>query len=1026
MDARPRVRARPGRSKDVHGVHPQVPPFPVGQDSRRGYGVCGVLTVAKVSGRGAVGYAEYLEGKATASELGDYYLKGGERVEAPGRWVSGAGAVGCDGSGPVSGEALRALVTVRRPDTGGPLRPVGAGGLAVAALDATFSAPKSVSAAWAVAGPVLRERIEQAHEVAIDRALRYAGQQVAMVRERLDRQTVVHTRAGDIVATSWRHTTARAVEGRPPDPQLHSHVLLHAAVRQDGKVVAIDSRAWLLHRREIGAAYRTELAGGLERLGFEIERGTGRGGRYFEIKGVPRQLIDRWSSRHHQVREAIEHRIRDKTTELTARIAHGGSDAEAAKSELAALRHSGQLAAGEDRYMSYATRSAKLQTTVELDRDWASVATEDGFDRGDLSRLLQIDGRRPHATVTDDAALVSALTEFDATFTEREARAVALERSTGVRIEEALGVLDRLRADGELLVLADGHLTTRRHRAAERATVNVAERLTHTAVNPVPDELVERGTLETDQQLLADGGVLSEEQRRAVAVACGDRQLVMIEGQAGTGKSTTLQAIARAHDADGRALVLTSTAALAAQRLAGDLADAGVIAPAYSTAALVHAIRSGQLVLSPATTVIHDEAALASTREQHMLLGAVEAAGARLIVVGDPRQSHPVGAGGLWSRLERTAREEHAHVQLTRNLRARHPDDRRDQKLFRDGEHEQALRGYADRHSIQIGPDRTAAEDRALEAAHHDRRDGKRTLVIAQTSNEQLDELNARAQAIRLQAGELDQDSVAVPGRPYELHVGDEIQLRRTISDPGLGQLRNGTTATLTAANGEEVALQLSNGRVVRLGREQLERAEPRLAYVQHPFPAQGVTTDTAHLIVAEHATREGTYVALTRARRDTMIHAGLDQLTDDPDQAPIVRLADRLGRTEPDLPSIATPLEHEQRTQRELANDASDATGAVGTSVLGPRPAGDRRAATWDAAAETIETYRERYGIDPNEPGPLGPEPPPGNFRQRLDRRQVMARLADALADLDHPNEGRELLALDRTDHERDIGWEP
>jgi hypothetical protein len=261
-------------------------------------------------------------------------------------------------------------------------------------------------------------------------------------------------------------------------------VLLHAAVRQDGKVVAIDSRAWLLHRREIGAAYRTELAGGLERLGFEIERGTGRGGRYFEVSGVPRTLIDRWSSRHHQVREAIEHRIRNKTTELTERIAGGGSDAEAARSQLAALRQSGQLAAGEDRYMSYTTRSAKVKTTVELDRDWASAAAEHGFDRGGLNRLLQVDPDRVRATATNHTTLVSALTEFDATFTEREARAVALERSAGVPIEAALDVLDRLRADGEVLVLADGHLTTRRHRAVERATVTIAERLSQSVVRP--------------------------------------------------------------------------------------------------------------------------------------------------------------------------------------------------------------------------------------------------------------------------------------------------------------------------------------------------------------------------------------------------------------------------------------------------------------------------------------------------------------------------------------------------------------
>ena len=65
-------------------------------DGRGGSRGSGVLIVAKITRRTAGGYAEYLEGKARASELGDYYLKDGERVEAPGRWAGGAHLFGLD------------------------------------------------------------------------------------------------------------------------------------------------------------------------------------------------------------------------------------------------------------------------------------------------------------------------------------------------------------------------------------------------------------------------------------------------------------------------------------------------------------------------------------------------------------------------------------------------------------------------------------------------------------------------------------------------------------------------------------------------------------------------------------------------------------------------------------------------------------------------------------------------------------------------------------------------------------------
>ncbi len=88
---------------------------------------------------------------------------------------------------------------------------------------------------------------------------------------------------------------------------------------------------------------------------------------------------------------------------------------------------------------------------------------------------------------------------------------------------------------------------------------------------------------------------------------------------------------------------------------------------------------------------------------------------------------------------------------------------------------------------------------------------------------------------------------------------------------------------------------------------------------MSHPFPAQGRTTDTTHVIAGPLSTAEGFYVALTRAREHTHLYASSDQLElpESRDHA-IASLAERLGRSEPDLPSIRVPLAHEQHVQRE------------------------------------------------------------------------------------------------------------
>jgi len=901
-----------------------------------------VLTVAKIAGSGAAAYGQYLEGRTVAAEAGDYYLAAdGERVEAPGRWAlgaQGAETLGVDAAGPVAAEQFQALMAVQNPATGERLRAGGAGGSAVAAIDATFSAPKSVSVVWALASPQLRAGIEAAQERAVDAALAHATEYVPMVRRRVDRSTVLRETPAELIASSWRHTTARAVAGRAPDPQLHSHVVLHGAVRSDGRVVAIESRAWLVHQRELGAAYRAQLATELSALGFQVQAGTGRGGRYFELSGVPQGLLEAWSGRHQQVRQAIDRRLSERVLELQGRVEVGGSGADAAAERLAALERSGQLLPAEQRAVAMSTRAAKgeggLQTAGDLDQAWWQAAQEHDFDARGV-QALQVHG--PVVELGDgelDRRILERLTEFDATFAPREARAVALEAVAGGDPAAGLAALSRLHERREILELADGRQTTRSHRRMERVAVAAAGGLADGEAVAIPAPFVDAEVAALQAELAASGGELADEQQRAIRVACSDRRLVVIVGQAGTGKSTALTGVARAHQAAGQRLIVTSTGAQAAQRLVSELADAGVAADGYSTAALRAVVAREVVTLGPGVTVVHDEAALASTREQAWLLDATASWGARVIEVGDPRQSQAVGAGGLWPQIEQAASERGGLVQLSRIVRAKDAADRRDQALWRAGEHQRSLAGYATRGRVVVHDTQQQAQDRALEAAHTDRREGKSALVLAQTSNEQLDELNARAQALRIQDGDLAGDrAVALANRPYGLYVGDEIVLRAASVHPQLGAVRNGTRGTVldVDADGQSATVALSDGRQAIWERGQLDAGSARLSYVSHTFPAQGQTVDRAHVLAEPLADSNGTYVALTRAREHTHLYASAERLdaiaagVEDGGgrEARLVALGEQLGRSESEVPSIAVALAHEQHVEAEHAHQS-------------------------------------------------------------------------------------------------------
>ncbi|HVA19747.1 MAG TPA: relaxase domain-containing protein, partial [Solirubrobacteraceae bacterium] len=92
---------------------------------------------------------------------------------------------------------------------------------------------------WALGNPWQREQIEAAHARAVEQTVLYLREQVPVVRRRYSGQ-VVEEHAKDVIATEYRHTTARGVSGaQAPDPQLHSHVVITGAVREDDRIVAV-------------------------------------------------------------------------------------------------------------------------------------------------------------------------------------------------------------------------------------------------------------------------------------------------------------------------------------------------------------------------------------------------------------------------------------------------------------------------------------------------------------------------------------------------------------------------------------------------------------------------------------------------------------------------------------------------------------------------------------------------------------------------------------------------------------------
>ena len=663
------------------------------------------------AGRGG-GYARYLEGKTIAPEQGDYYLTpDGQLTEAPGHWLSDPetlARLGIDPDGPVDGRDFIALMEGRHPGSGQWLRPAGADGSRGGGIDVTFSAPKSVSVVWALGDPWQREQIQDAHERAVARSMAYLKERVPVVRRRYDGQ-VVEEHAKDVIATGYLHTTARGVSGaEAPDPQLHTHVVISGAVREDERIVAVASRPVFRGLREVGAFYRSALAEELAEQGYPIEQGTGRAGKYFEIAGVPAGLRDAFSSRHREIAQAAE-RFRAK---------HGCAPER-----------------GEIRDIALENRRAKdLATRGDLQRAWARTGERYGFTADQAVHLVgSAAPAAPEQSLED--RIEAKLTEREAVFDAGLLRAVALECSAGeLGPEQALAVTREMLGERRILTLEGGRMTTLAVRAREEAIERRADELARPAGIDVGDRARERAALQVAERL---GAPLSREQERALHAVTGPERLGVLVGPAGTGKGVVIDAAARAEQLVGHDVIGIAVSGSTAERLGED--SPALAGSTLTLDAFIARANSARLAVNPATRVILDEAGMVDHKRMDALTELIERSGAKLIAVGDGKQLPSIGPGGMFDRIAR-----HAHTaELSDIRRTSDPEERKAWAALRAGEPERAIAHYRCRGQLFFTDTREQAGEAAVQrwAQLTETRNIRDVALIADASNVEIDRL---------------------------------------------------------------------------------------------------------------------------------------------------------------------------------------------------------------------------------------------------------------------------------------------
>ena len=836
------------------------------------------MTAASIPAARGGDYARYLESKTVAPERGDYYLTpDGEMTQAPGRWLADPQTLqrlGIQTDGPASGEDFIALMEGRHPETGTWLRRAGADGGRGGGIDGVFSAPKSVSTVWALADPWQREQIEKAHANAVEQAVAYMREHVGVVRRRYGAE-VIEEPAKDLIAVEYRHTTARSVSGADaPDPQLHSHVVITSVVREDDRIVAVASRPVFRATGEVGAFYRSALAQELAGQGYRIERATGKDGKYFEIAGVPEELRDAFSGRSREV----------------ARAADGFHARYGRAPERGELRN----LALENR------RSKRLANRTDLENVWRQTASRYEFGPNEALRLLA--GERTQTVIRPvEDRIERRLTERHAVFELRDLHTVALEQTAGeLAPHEALDIARGMIRDRRVLTLEGGRMTTLAVRAQEQAIERRAATLARPAGRDVGHAARANAAREVAERI---GAPLSDEQEMALLVLTGPERATVLVGPAGTGRGVVIDAAARAEQLAGHDTLGIAVSGSTAERLGTD--SPALQGSTLTLDALVARANTGTVHVGLDTTIFLDEVGMVDHKRLDALTGLVERSGAKLIAVGDGKQLPSIGPGGMFDRLTRYA----PTVELETIHRTTDLGEQKAWQALRAGEPERAMAHYKARGRLHLADTRDQAAENAVQAwAQLTNEVGiGKVALIADASNQEIDRLNARAQHLRAQGGELGLDELPLSTVNYGLRQGDHVAFIAQYRPPGQLRVENGTRGEVTKIDQDgTLALKLDGSdRVVRLAGEEVESL--RLAYAQHVYRQQGATVDRAVVLTGGWQTsKESAYVQATRARHGTDWYLARDQLGidgQDPDR--ITRLAERMTQSRAHTPSV-------------------------------------------------------------------------------------------------------------------------
>lgn len=685
-----------------------------------------MLNVTPIRGNNQYAAARYF------SAADDYYAK-----ETPGEW-QGEGAERLGLVGPVDQLQLAKLLDGKLPNgeriqtTFNPdakKRRMG--------LDLTFSAPKSVSMQALVAGD---KNVTLAHDRAVAKAMHHV-EKLAQAR-RKEQGKFLRERTGNMVIGKFRHEMSRG-----KDPQLHTHaVVMNMTQRADGKWRALFNDDIFKVQHEVDAMYKGQLALELRELGYQIRVLDGKGN--FELNHISREQIEAFSSRSKVIEEALakDGKTRADATTLEKQVI-----------SMATRPHKDE----RDRDL---VKQYWVTKSRDLGIDYGPRSHLDGREYGDSGPAsgsgAPSDPNLPAGLTPAQAVVQYAInhfTEREQVVTEQDLMTVALRRAVGLAgPDQVRGEIDRLVKQGTLIESApayamaqptgedtpvlspagwQAHLQELKGWTDKQAKQYVAKAIERGSLVPVEKRYTTQKGLKREKAILAiertgrgqvtplmsqeqvakalEGSTLTAGQRQAVeAIVSTPNRFVGIQGDAGTGKTYSVERAVQLLTSVNEAMSYGKTEDQPGYRILALAPYGNQVAALKNEGMDAHTLASffntKDKTLDERTIIVLDEAGVVGVRQMEQLMRLVEKSGARLVQLGDTKQTEAIEAGKPFAQLQQngmqTARIKEIQRQKDPELKiaVEHAADGNTPMSLQHIKHIEELRNPADRHQAIV------------------------------------------------------------------------------------------------------------------------------------------------------------------------------------------------------------------------------------------------------------------------------------------------------------------------------------